>query len=177
MSYTDFLAVYFFVYWYSQTSWPSGHILHQRSAVWNPSQLIHLKIYLLGKCDQIGQFLQVLCNKVSHKSNQNILVTFWAISNNVKSVWLLFGHFQGEIRQFFIPSSGHTAYQVSGTSQRPKQRMAQSLNTQSIYFCLSLQTHYFFPKIGSTNGSHCSRYLPDEDIWGSFYPLHLLQLL
>ena len=37
----------------------------------------------LHQCDQIGQFLQVLDNKLSHKSSPNILVTFWAISNNV----------------------------------------------------------------------------------------------
>ena len=35
------------------------------------------------QCDQIGQFLQVLGNKLSHKSSPNILVIFWTISNNV----------------------------------------------------------------------------------------------
>ena len=45
----------------------------------------------------------------------SILVTFWAISNNdsyVKSVWLLFGQFWGEIRQLFIPTSGLTDHHL-----------------------------------------------------------------
>ena len=37
----------------------------------------------LDQCDQIGRFLQVLGNKLSHKSRPNMMVTFWAISNNV----------------------------------------------------------------------------------------------
>ena len=37
----------------------------------------------LAQCDEIGRFLQILGNKLSHKSSPNILVSFWAISNNV----------------------------------------------------------------------------------------------
>ena len=36
--------------------------------------------------DQIWRFIQVFGNKLSHKSSPNILVTFWAISNNVTIV-------------------------------------------------------------------------------------------
>ena len=72
------------------------------------------------QCDQIGRFLQVLGNKLSHKSFQNIFVSFWAISNNVtvrKSVWLLLGNIRGEVRQLFIPSSGHADLVMSVCSE------------------------------------------------------------
>ena len=73
-----------------------------------------------NQCDQIGRFLQVLGNKLSHKSFQNIFVSFWAISNNVtvrKSVWLLLGNIRGEVRQLFIPSSGHADLVMSVCSE------------------------------------------------------------
>ena len=46
-------------------------------------RLILTSIWPNNHCDQIGRFLQVLGTKVSHESSPNILVTFWAISNNV----------------------------------------------------------------------------------------------
>ena len=61
---------------------------------------------------RLGKFLQVLGTKLSPKSSPNISVTFglFPIMSLVCkiSVWLLFGQFWGEIRQIFIPSSGHT---------------------------------------------------------------------
>ena len=64
------------------------------------------------QCDQIGRSLQVLGNKLSHKSCPKNLVTFWAISKNItimyKKCVLHLGQFSGEIRQLLIPSSGHT---------------------------------------------------------------------
>ena len=61
---------------------------------------------------RLGEFLQVLGTKLSPESSPNILVTFWAFSYNVTCfkicAWLLFGQFLGEIKQFFIPSSGYT---------------------------------------------------------------------
>ena len=47
------------------------------------------------QCDQIGRFLQVLGNKFSHKSTSDILVIFWAISNNVKIMYNVCGNFLG----------------------------------------------------------------------------------
>ena len=31
------------------------------------------------QCDQIGRFLQIIGNKLSHKSSPNMMVPFWAI--------------------------------------------------------------------------------------------------
>ena len=81
------------------------------------TQLIESQKIFSGKkgggsqCDQIGRFLQVLDNKLSHKSSPNIQLPFWIfliMSHYIKSVWLLLVAFQREIRQLFIPSSGHT---------------------------------------------------------------------
>ena len=47
------------------------------------------------QCDQIGQFLQVPGNKLSHKSSPSILVAFWDISNNVTILWKECGYFFG----------------------------------------------------------------------------------
>ena len=47
------------------------------------------------QCDQIGRFLQVLGNKLSHKSCPNILVIFGAISNNVTIMKKVCGYFLG----------------------------------------------------------------------------------
>ena len=53
---------------------------------------------LFVQCDQIGRFLQVLGNKLSHKSSQNILVTFWLFlimsllcKKCVATFWAIFG--------------------------------------------------------------------------------------
>ena len=55
-----------------------------RFSVWEPFVNILTSLSeWASQCDQIGWFLQVLGNKLSHKSSPNILVTFWAISNNV----------------------------------------------------------------------------------------------
>ena len=61
-----------------------------------------------NQCDQIGRFLQVLGNKLYYKRSPNILVTFWAISNNVTIMLKVCGQLFGEIRQLFIPSTGLT---------------------------------------------------------------------
>ena len=67
-----------------------SNLFHPRSLRW------------VVQCDQIGLFLQVLGNILSHKSSPNEFMKY-----NVKNVWLLFGHFWGEIRQLFIQPSGH----------------------------------------------------------------------
>ena len=64
---------------------------------------VALNLHSLHQYDQIGRFLQVLSNKLSHSSSPNILVTFWAISNNVifgKSVGILLGNFGGKLGNF-----------------------------------------------------------------------------
>ena len=48
-----------------------------------------------NQCDQIGRFLQVLGNKLYYKRSPNILVTFWAISNNVTIMLKVCGFFLG----------------------------------------------------------------------------------
>ena len=50
---------------------------------WTSYVVFHLTgLVAGGQCDQIGRFLQVLGNKLYHKNSPNILMTFWAISNN-----------------------------------------------------------------------------------------------
>ena len=45
------------------------------------------------QCDQIGRFLQVLCNKLSCKIGSNNLVTFWAFSDYVTIMLQVCGYF------------------------------------------------------------------------------------
>ena len=57
------------------------------------------------QCDQIGRFLQVLGNKLSHKSSPNKLVTFGLFLIMLllwKSVWKLFGQFWVELGNFLF---------------------------------------------------------------------------
>ena len=60
------------------------------------------------QCDPDWAIFTVFGNKLSHKSSPNILVTFWAISNNVTIMLKVCGQLFGEIRQLFIPSTGLT---------------------------------------------------------------------
>ena len=85
---------------------PSSHLTIELSALafsigWTPNSVTRLR-----------QFLQVLCNKLSHKSSLNILETFGLFQSchyYIKSVCGHFlGQFSGTIGQLFIPSSGHT---------------------------------------------------------------------
>ena len=61
--------------------------------------------------DQIGRFLQVLGNNLSHQSSPEILVTFGLfliMSLLFKKCVATFGAIFGGIRQLIIPSCGHT---------------------------------------------------------------------
>ena len=44
---------------------------------------------------RLGKVLQIICTKLSPKSSPNILVTFWAISNNVTCCWIVCGYSLG----------------------------------------------------------------------------------
>ena len=49
----------------------------------------------MNSVTRLGEFLQVLGTKLSPKSSPNILVTFWAISNNVTIMLKVCGFFLG----------------------------------------------------------------------------------
>ena len=48
-----------------------------------PGKLKKINSPFANQCDQIGRFLQVRGNKLSHKSSPKLLWTFGAISNNI----------------------------------------------------------------------------------------------
>ena len=58
--------------------------------------------------------------RYSHKSSPNILVTFWAIFNNVTIMVKVCSYFLGNFRgKLFIPSSGHTGSDTLFTRSIP----------------------------------------------------------
>ena len=73
-----------------------------------------------NQCDQIGRFLQVLGNKLSHKV---ALIIWWFLGYFLKckkcvaTFWAIFGK---GIRQLFVPSSGHTGIRFIETSMQQK---------------------------------------------------------
>ena len=106
-------------------------ILSTKSSSWGSrsqdrgTEKIDIKKFLiyLWRCEQIGRFLQVLGNKLSHKSSSNILVTFWTIPKNVtllckKCVATFWANFGGNWATFYsiIWSHGSFGFQENADS-------------------------------------------------------------